>query len=581
MKKYFLKAYRFIVSYVETVLIILYFLFVVLYFYTAPSRGAEGQSLLNLLGLALLTDGVYLLLHLPRRPVKHRNLSFDPSKLTIVIACYNGQDVIGNTIKNALVHVEPEQIIVVSDASTDLTVQTAKQYGVRVYENSRNVNKAFSISSVMHEVKTPYVLVLDDDTQISKTFIPTSLLDEGYDAVAFNVLPIKTNTLINALQLFEYRKSMVMGKSLRGSLGAVGNVSGALGLYKTKDLQHQSTKHSGQYGGEDQQRTAFVHLYGTGKGVTYTDSTVVTKAPDTIKSFLRQRCLRWNMSLPELFFVNVRVLFTPKSPYLLKVEKAYKLYLVTTDPLRVLYFWVIIIHPEKTLLFYCFYLVLAFASWLKTGHKDPFWIIFIFPLYSSLRAVCRMIAHLNWFKIKFHYIFTHRFHHLVPDRNLALEYTGVFVVLVTLWSTSWAQLEDTLIMAYTNYLMPVTGKIELADRPPPTIVLSQSVAAQEAQQVKLLRPATPSPAPEVVKPVKSETLSIMVDDGDGITNIARKAVKMYTENNGLSLKNSQLRIAEDAIRKNWDFNQKIQPGQIVEIDKSLVKKYVTDAISPG
>lgn len=111
--------------------------------------------------------------------------------LTIVIPTYNGGDVLKETIKQAHKHVRLDQIIVVSDASTDNTAEIARRAGVRVIVNKRNLQKARSINAAMPHVRTPYVLLLDDDTLIGETFIPTSLLDEGYTAVAFNVMPLK------------------------------------------------------------------------------------------------------------------------------------------------------------------------------------------------------------------------------------------------------------------------------------------------------------------------------------------------------------------------------------------------------
>ena len=240
---------------------------------------ALGSFVWKFVFITLLTDFLYLSLHLFRRGVNHSDLSFDPTKLTIIIACYNGEDIIKETIDNALVHVNRNQIIVASDSSTDRTAKTAANLGVRAYENKRNVNKAFTISNIVRHVETPYVLILDDDTLIGKTFIPTSLLDDGYSAVSFNVMPVAENTIVNKLQTFEYRKSMFLSKYLRARTGTVGNISGAIGLYRTEDLRHQSTRHSGQFGGEDEQRTALLHIYTKGKGVTYTDSLVETKAP--------------------------------------------------------------------------------------------------------------------------------------------------------------------------------------------------------------------------------------------------------------------------------------------------------------
>jgi glycosyltransferase involved in cell wall biosynthesis len=415
-----------------TIMVVAYLAIIVGYFYIGASSFFE-DYVIGLLVLTLLTDGVYIYLHIFRRSVKHGKVSFDPTKLTIVIACYNGEKIIGETITQAMKHVPANQILVVSDASKDNTVEVAKSYGVRVHQNTRNVNKAFSISGVMHMVETPYVLVLDDDTLIGDTFIPTSLLDEGYAAVAFNVIPVETGTLVNRLQMFEYRKSMLMGKALRGSNGAVGNVSGAIGLYWTNDLQHQTTRHSGQFGGEDQQRTCLVHLHSHKKGVTYTNSTVRTMAPDTWRDWIKQRSVKWNLSTDELFVLYWRVLLSPRTHYLLKFEKVYQIYIFLTDPFRLLFLWLFLVQPQQSIATYFIYVYFGIILWIKTRSKDPIWVPFIFSFYSVMERMCRLYAQFHWFKVKHNYVFRQKFHQMVEHRKLLLEYSLVVMIITFSW----------------------------------------------------------------------------------------------------------------------------------------------------
>lgn len=425
--------------------------FALLYFYSWPLRSGGSAAIIfwGVLVLPVVTDGILLLLHMPRKHVRHRALSFDSAKLTIVIACRNGAQIIGKTIAQAMKHVAPQQILVVSDQLTDDTAKVARSYGVQVIENEQNLNKAFSISAVAHLITTPYALVLDDDTDIGQTFIPTSLLDEGYGAVAFNVLPEYTGTILNKLQIFEYRKSMFMGKGLRGAVGAVGNVSGAIGLYHTKDLQEQAEYHSGQFGGEDQQRTMLVHLSGKYKGVTYTEATVRTLVPDTVSSFLRQRSKRWNMSLSELFILNARIAFSSRFHFLLRAEKTHHLYMFLTEPLRIVFVWTMFTHPMRMLLLYAIYINFGMFAWLKTGRKDPAWVIFAYPFFNLVKAICRGVAHLYWIKIKYWYIVKRKFHQRVGFRNLLGEYATVGLLLVFLWSGAMYLLYATQLAAKT------------------------------------------------------------------------------------------------------------------------------------
>lgn len=416
-------------------LALLFLFFSVGYFYTQilADENIFGSFLLGVVFLSASTDGFFLLLNIFRKPMKAPPLSFESDKLSIIIACYNGESVISETVHQALSKVPKSRIYVISDASTDKTNEIVKALGVNLIINEENKNKALSISHAIHNIKTPYVLILDDDTHIKETFIPTSLLDDGYAAVAFNVMPESTGTLVNKLQRFEYRKSMILGKELRAEVGAIGNVSGAIGLFKTDDLVRQVDTHSGQFGGEDQQRTMMVHLESQGRGIAYVDSAVLTEAPDTFYKLFRQRYRSWNCSTHETFFLNLRVILSTKLHYLLKFERSYLLFILLTDPIRMLFAIHILFFPINFFILYAFYLFLETACWLKTGRKDSYWIVLLSPLYGLLKTVARFIAHFWWFKLKYDYLVKKKFHRYITGRFLILEYFSVALFLLFLW----------------------------------------------------------------------------------------------------------------------------------------------------
>lgn len=440
-------------KFIELLLLILFLELIIIVFY----YGYQVDIFTTLLAFLLLVDGFYLGIHIFRRPHRHNTLRFDPDKLTIVIACYNGEDILEETIRQASLHVPRNQIIVVSDCSTDQTPTVARNCGVRVIDNKRNLQKALSISNAMKYVHTPYVLILDDDTLIGETFIPTSLLDEGYRGVAFKVLPVAEDSLINKLQCFEYERSMCFGKELRGSVGGVGNISGAIGLYHTKDLRDQVTKHSGQFSGEDQQRTSLVHLETDGKGVTYTDSAVYTIAPDSIRTVYKQRAYRWNLQ-GELFIINLRMLVRRDVHFLLKMENLMDIYLFFTDPLRILGFWLLLFQPTRFLAMYGFYILLSVLAWIKIGRKAPLWIVPFYPLYGQIDSFGRVVARFYWFKVKYQYFFKHQYQDMVPERSLAIEYTITSTLSVLILGVSLFTLVGHLI----NFNGPVVRVVIVA-----------------------------------------------------------------------------------------------------------------------
>lgn len=433
---------------ISSSIILAVLIFIIVDFYIFASIVNLDSFFYAFLILSLLTDGLLVFIHIPRRRHTKRKLSFDPQKLTVVIACHNGEDVIRDTVVAASTHVPLKQIIVVDDASTDSTAMVAKATGARVISNEKNLHKVGSINAAIAYVRTPYVLILDDDTLIDKAFIPTNLLDDGYTAVAFNVMPQPKKTLLNELQRFEYRNTMQMGKNLRSSTGAIGNISGAIGLYRTDDLRNQITLHSGQFAGEDEQRTLLAHMYGRGKGITYTDTLVITKAPATYLQLFKQRAFSWSLAAPELFTLYLRILVSPKHHYLLKAEKAYLLYIFITEPLRMLFLWTLILRPSHLLIAYCFYLALNTIVWLRLGCKDTLRALILTPLYTLSLSICRFIGYFYWLKVKAAYL-AERSHRHVKDRMLLIEYALVLAVIVASWAISLQHFRSDLHLFYS------------------------------------------------------------------------------------------------------------------------------------
>ena len=529
-------------------------LFIIINFYIFSSIVNLNSFFYSFLQLSVLTDGLYVLSHLTRRRIKHKNLLFDPTKLTVVVACYNGEDIIAETISQALVHVPANQIIVVSDASTDKTVEVAQGMGVQVIQNHRNLNKPFSISIAMRLVKTPYVLILDDDTLIGDTFIPTSLLDDGYSAVAFNVMPVPDKTLINELQQFEYRQSMQLGKSSRASVGAIGNVSGAIGLYHTKDLINQVTRHSGQFGGEDEQRTMLVHIFGSGKGVTYTDSTVLTKPPSTYLQLYRQRAYKWNASVPELFVLYWRILLSPRYHPLLKAEKGYLLYIFLTDPLRMLFFITLFVRSSHLLIVYGFYLFISTLVWLRLGSKDSVRSVILYPLYTLALTTCRFISHFYWLKIKGQY-FLKRFHRYVEHRKLIWEYSTVMIVIVFVWGISSFHFNRDLRLfnQIQEHRLEEVSKVFNYDN----VTSYGTVSTEKAAMV----------SPE------ADFLLVPVERGDTQRAIAYKAITQYLAQQGnLTALQEDHSVAYIWLTGKLQSFDSSQPGLAIHVDKSDIVK---------
>ncbi len=404
-------------------------------YYVAVLGGFGNLSYVTV-GIAFLlgTDGLLLVFSTGRRsPATHQGPAVRQEDVSVIIACYNGADVIGETLESLLVHIAPENIIVVSDCSTDDTVAVARSFGVRVVENRFNRNKPLSVSRVAPMVTTPYTLIIDDDTHVGPEPIPVELLDDGAAAVAFDVMPIETGTLVNRMQTYEYRKSMTLAKALMSEVGAVGNVSGAVGLFRTADLRRQASRHSGHFPGEDLQRTLLAHLESEGRGVAFSSNQVVTLAPSSWRALYGQRAKKWGPAEHELLFLNLKLMLDPRVHYSLRYERGYSVFVLLTDPLRMLFFASLLFSPGYFLFLYLLYLPLEVAAWLRTGRKDPVAVVLLAPVYNLFKLVARFRAHFRWFQLKWDYLFRRKYHRLVAGRNLLIEYAGVVAMLAVAW----------------------------------------------------------------------------------------------------------------------------------------------------
>ena len=190
--------------------------------------------------------------------------------------------------------------------------------------------------------------------------------------------------------------------------------------------------HSGQFGGEDQQRTMFVQLSRKSKGVTFYDSPVYTKVPNSLKSLTKQRSKSWNLSCQELLWLYLKVIISPNTPHILKLDRAYQVYIILTDPIRMFLVIFGIFHPLTFLISYIFYLLVGLIAWAKTGFKDSLFTVVTFPLYSKYLTLCRFYAYFYWYKIKYNYI-KNSYHTRVFKRKLLLEYGATLILFIFIW----------------------------------------------------------------------------------------------------------------------------------------------------
>lgn len=432
-------------------------------------------NFINLIVSIFIIDGIKIIVQSLSRKTKF-DLREDLSKVSVIIATYNGSSTLPMVIENLLTKFNPPNIIVVSDASTDDTVAVAKKYKVQVQDLKINVGKVAAINRGLELVKTPYVLILDDDTLLADAVIPTNLLDEGYEGVAFKVLPYKAGWL-SLLQTHEYRKSMYIGREFHNNTGTVVTISGAIGLFNTHELKRQIAIHSSEFSGEDLQRTLLIHLKKPSKGVVIADSIVKTVVPDTLLSLFRQRVYGWCPGMYANTFNFFKIILKKRVPLKLKVEALFELFIVILfDPIRFLAIPVLLFNPNYFLVFYLSYITIETLPWLTLGRKEPFWVILITPFYGIFNLVAKITA-----MAVFIYRRTTKFigRHKRPD-SYKIARTPVKHLSTTIATALYFILLTPYVLLTANTL-----ELEAADYYP-TYVKAQTVYAKSASKIALM-----------------------------------------------------------------------------------------------
>ncbi len=372
------------------------------------------HSIVFVVLFCVLVDFVKLLVELLGRS-QERTFTSDPSLVTAVIACRNGAEQLPETIADLAKQLPRERILVVDDGSVDATSEVARALGCQVHRFRRSKGKASAIHYAVYRVQTPYTLILDDDSRIGDSRLPTSLLSEdGYDAVAFRVLPDRRNrggahgdNFLGSLQRYEYGKSMEIGRRFHDVSQSVSCVSGAAGLFRTADLHRYHHVHTNVFQGEDLQRTIISLL--NGGRIVFANQTIWTVAPWSWRQWLRQRTLGWYPGLYHQVANFVRLLVRRGASWRLRYEMAYNLYTVVSDPLKVWSMVAIALTPGLRiwgLVVYLLYLTFETYPWLivrlpGTRQRSSLAVLLAYPVYGGLNTLLRTLALPAWFWLRY------------------------------------------------------------------------------------------------------------------------------------------------------------------------------------
>jgi cellulose synthase/poly-beta-1,6-N-acetylglucosamine synthase-like glycosyltransferase len=240
-----------------------------------------------------------------------------PSEVAILMAAHNEDLVIRETISAAMALVPAGNIHIVSDGSTDGTVQACRESGARVLDLVPNRGKAGALfAGIEHfslAARYKVVLLLDADTRLASDYLSTGLpafRDPTVVAVAGRVKtsPLPPPTHMGRF-LVAYRERFYQVVQLlhkygqaAASANVVSIVPGFASMYRASVLKDINVTAPGLVI-EDFNMTFELHAKKLGRIYFHPNAAVAyTQDPDNLRDYVRQMH-RWNLG----FWQTVRL----------------------------------------------------------------------------------------------------------------------------------------------------------------------------------------------------------------------------------------------------------------------------------
>ena len=240
--------------------------------------------------------------------------------VTIIVPCYNEQDVIVPSLRSTIAQTYPNlEIIVVDDGSSDRTYELAKVFefddGYRSLKVLSKVNggKSRALNYGIEKAKGNLICCVDADSKLDKFAI--ELLVQHFKnpeiaAVAGSVSVINTDTFLTKLQALEYIQGLNMVKNGQAFLKLVNIIPGPLGMFR-KEAMKEVGYYSHDTFAEDCDLT--LSLIAKGYKIDFEpDAIAHTEAPEDLLDLLKQR-YRWTRGILQAIKKNKKYLWNLRS----------------------------------------------------------------------------------------------------------------------------------------------------------------------------------------------------------------------------------------------------------------------------
>jgi len=237
-------------------------------------------------------------------------------KVTIIVPCYNEEDVIIPSLKSIIAQTYKNlEILVIDDGSKDKTYDLAKKFEFSDKQRSLRVlskingGKSRALNYGLKYAKGKLVCCVDADSKLDKYAIELLVQhfkDPKIAAVAGSVNVVNTDTFLTKLQALEYIQGLNMVKNGQAFLKLVNIIPGPLGMFR-KEAMMEVGGYSHDTFAEDCDLT--LTLIAKGYKIDFEpDAIAYTEAPENLLDLLKQR-YRWTRGILQAIKKNRQYLW--------------------------------------------------------------------------------------------------------------------------------------------------------------------------------------------------------------------------------------------------------------------------------
>ncbi len=226
------------------------------------------------------------------------------TKVSVIIPCYNEEDVIIASLKSLLKQDYPLlEIVVIDDGSSDRTYELARSLefddgyqSLRVLSKI-NGGKSRALNYAIKEANGELICCVDADSKLrfdAITLLVRHFEDEQIAAVAGSVYVVNKTSILTRLQALEYIEGLNMVRNGQAFLKLVNIIPGPIGMFR-KSAMHEVGYYDHDTFAEDCDLT--LKLINKSYKIDFEpDALSYTEAPENLLDLLKQR-YRWTRGI--------------------------------------------------------------------------------------------------------------------------------------------------------------------------------------------------------------------------------------------------------------------------------------------